>query len=169
MTDRGPTDEGLSVAELEDLYNSRILELAAANSHGERLSAPDATATAQSKLCGSVVTVDVVLRDGRVTGYGQTVRACLLGQAASSVLAREIEGTTPAELRAVRETMRRMLKEEGAPPDGRWADLAVLEPVRAHKGRHASVLLPFDATLKAIDEIETRAPASRDAGAGVPS
>lgn len=144
------------MAELDDLYNSRIIELAAANSHGTRLRAPDATATALSKLCGSTVTADIVLRDGRVAEYAHTVKACLLGQASSSVLAREIEGTTPEELREIRETMRRMLKEEGPPPAGRWADLAVLEPVRAHKGRHASVLLPFDAALKAIDEIEAR-------------
>ena len=144
------------MAELDDLYNSRIIELAAAISHGTRLENPDATATAHSKLCGSTVTVDLSLREGRVVGYGQTVKACLLGQAACSVMGNAIEGTTPEDLRQVRETMRRMLKEEGTPPTGRWADLAVLQPVKAHKGRHASVLLVFDAVKSALDEIERR-------------
>ncbi len=144
------------MAELNDIYNSRILELAAAISKGDRLAHPQATATAHSKLCGSTVTVDVSMAEGRVAEFGQTVKACLLGQAAASAMARNIVGATPDELRCVGKAMRAMLKQGGPPPSGRWSDLAVLEPVRAVKGRHASTLLIFDAVEQAIGEIEAR-------------
>jgi NifU-like protein involved in Fe-S cluster formation len=50
-----------------------------------------------------------------------------------------------------------MLKENGSPPaDGRWADIAVLEPVRDYKARHASTLLTFDAVVTAVNEIEQK-------------
>ncbi|MBA2124794.1 iron-sulfur cluster assembly scaffold protein [Hyphomicrobium methylovorum] len=139
--------------DLDEIYNTRILELAGAISRGERLEHPDARATAHSKLCGSTITIDLSLRDGRVSDFGQTVKACLLGQAAASVMAREIVGSTPDELRAVGRQMRAMLKDGGPPPDGRWSDLAVLEPVRNYKARHASTLLVFDAVEHALDEI----------------
>jgi NifU-like protein involved in Fe-S cluster formation len=148
------------MTQLGDIYNAKILELAAAISQGARLDGADATATAHSKLCGSTVTVDLKMREGRVTDFGQTVKACLLGQASASVVGREIVGTTPEEFHAVAETMRRMLKENGAPPTGRWSDLAVLEPVRAVKGRHASTLLVFDAVERAMGEIAARATAA---------
>lgn len=141
------------MADLDEIYNTRILELAGQMTRNERLSAPDATATAHSKLCGSTVTVDIKLRDGRFSDYGQTVKACLLGQTAASIVAREIVGTTPAEFREVAARMRAMLKESGPAPTGRWADLAVLEPVRNYKARHASTLLVFEAVEKALDEI----------------
>lgn len=142
---------------LSEIYNTRIIELAAAIPRCERLSAPDATATAHSKLCGSTITVDVALEEGKVARFGQLVKACLLGQAAASILGREIVGSTPAELRAVAAAMRAMLKEGGPPPDGRWADLGVLQPVRDFKARHASTLLAFDAVERALDEIEAKA------------
>lgn len=145
------------MTELSDLYNSKILELAAAIPRAGRLSHPDASSRAHSKLCGSTIDVDLVVRDGRVADYGQTVKACLLGQAAASVMAREIVGSTPAELHAVAATMRTMLKENGQPPAGRWADLGVLEPVRNVKARHASTLLVFDAVEKALAEIDAKA------------
>jgi NifU-like protein involved in Fe-S cluster formation len=139
------------------MYNMRIFELAADIPRQRRLEDPDATATAHSKLCGSTVTVDLKLDEtGRVSDFGQTVKACLLGQAAASVMGREIIGSTPGELREVGRTMRRMLKENGPPPTGRWADLAMLEPVRDYKARHASTLLVFDAVERALDEIEAR-------------
>ena len=144
------------MADLDEIYNSRILELAGATSRGERLSNPDATASAHSKLCGSAVAVDLKMKDGRVSDYGQTIKACLLGQAAASVMAREIVGSTAAELRAVGAQMRSMLKAGGPPPAGRWADLAVLEPVRNYKARHASTLLIFDAVEDALAQIEAR-------------
>ena len=145
------------MAGLDDMYNMRIFELAADIPRQRRLEDPDATATAHSKLCGSTVTVDLKLDEtGRVSDFGQTVKACLLGQAAASVMGREIIGSTPEELREVGRTMRRMLKESGPPPTGRWADLAMLEPVRDYKARHASTLLVFDAVERALDEIEAR-------------
>src|SRR5829696_1626684 len=141
---------------INDIYNKRILELAADIPHLGRLDAPDATATAHSKLCGSTVTVDVKTEGDVVADFAHEVRACALGQASSSVMARCVVGSTAAELRAVREAMRRMLKEAGAPPDGKWADLRVLEPVRDYKARHASTMLTFDAVVRALDEIEAR-------------
>ena len=151
------------MADLDDIYSARILELAGAISHNGRLEAPDASATAHSKLCGSTVTIDVAMADGRVQRFGQVVKACLLGQAACSVMGREIVGSDAAELRAVSARMRAMLKTNGPPPDGRWADLAVLEPVRDYKGRHASVMLVFDAVEKSLAEIEARSGAALQA------
>lgn len=145
------------MAELDEIYNTRILELAAAIPRSARLPAPDASATAHSKLCGSTVTIDLMLERGRVTDFGQTVRACLLGQAAASVMGREIVGSSAEELRAIGAQMRAMLKQNGSPPSGRWADLAVLEPVRNVKARHTSTLLIFDAVEEALDGIETKA------------
>ncbi|NJM35338.1 MAG: iron-sulfur cluster assembly scaffold protein [Rhodomicrobium sp.] len=144
---------------LDDLYNGRILELAANIPQTQRLKAPDATANAHSKLCGSRVTVDLAMRDGIVTDYGQDVRACLLGQSSASVMGRNIVGSSAAELREVGAQMRRMLKENGAPPSGKWADLAMLEPVRDYKARHASTLLVFDAVEDAIAQIEAKSAA----------
>ena len=140
---------------LNDVYNKRILELAADIPRQGRLAAPDATATAHSKLCGSTVTVDLVLRDGKVADFAHDVKACALGQASSSIMARNVVGSTPDELREIRETVRKMLKENGAlPADGKWADVAVLEPVRDYKARHASTLLTFDAVVDAIGRLE---------------
>ena len=136
---------------LDDIYNRRILELAADIPRLGRLSAPDGTATARSRLCGSTVTVDVMTDGERVTDFAQDVKACALGQASSSIMGRNVVGATPTELRALREEMRRMLTENGAPPGGRWADLAVLEPVREFKARHASTLLTFDAVVDALE------------------
>jgi NifU-like protein involved in Fe-S cluster formation len=151
---------------LNDVYNTRILELAADIPRQGRLANPHASATAHSKLCGSTVTVDLSLEDGRVSDFAHDVKACALGQASSSIMARNVVGSTPAELRQIRETVRRMLKESGAPPsEGKWTDVAVLEPVRDYKARHASTLLTFDAVVKALDEIEQRAGAGAVAGA----
>ena len=139
---------------LNDVYNKRILELAANIPRQGRLSAPDASATAHSKLCGSTVTVDLVLRDGKVSDFAHDVKACALGQASSSIMARNVVGSTPDELREIRDTVRKMLKENGAPPkDGKWADVTVLEPVRDYKARHASTLLTFDAVVDALAKI----------------
>ncbi len=144
--------------ELDDIYNPRILEFAANIPRAARLDDPQASATAHSKLCGSTVTVDLVMDGDVVKDYGQTVKACLLGQAASSIMARNIIGSTADELRAVGETMRKMLKEDGPPPDDKWNDLEVLEPVRDFKARHASTLLVFDAVEDAIGQIEADRP-----------
>lgn len=140
---------------LSDIYNKRILELAADIPLQGRLDQPQASATAHSKLCGSTVTVDLAMDEGRVIAFAHDVKACALGQASSSIMARHVVGSSAEELRALRETVRRMLKEGGEPPrEGKWADIAVLEPVRDYKARHASTLLTFDAVVQAIDKIE---------------
>lgn len=142
---------------LNDVYNGKILDLAGNIPRLGRLEKPDATATAHSKLCGSTVTIDLKMDRGEVTDFAHDVKACALGQASSSIMARHIVGSTPDELRALRETVRKMLKENGAPPkDGKWADIAYLEPVRDYKARHASTLLTFDAVVKAVDDIEAK-------------
>lgn len=142
---------------LNDVYNKRILELAADIPRQGRLASPHASATAHSKLCGSTVTIDLSVEGGKVVDFAHDVKACALGQASSSIMARNVVGSTPSELRQIRETVRRMLKENGAPPaDGKWRDLAVLEPVRDYKARHASTMLTFDAVVRALDDIDQR-------------
>ncbi|MEJ2517378.1 MAG: iron-sulfur cluster assembly scaffold protein [Methyloceanibacter sp.] len=138
----------------EDIYSDRLLALAAEMPRTERLASPQATARAHSKLCGSTVEIDLVMDGDVVTDYGQTVRACLLGQTAASVMGREIVGSTAEELRAVGATMRAMLKQGGPPPTGRWEDLALLQSVRDYKARQPSTLLVFDAVEDAIAQIE---------------
>jgi NifU-like protein involved in Fe-S cluster formation len=152
------------MTQLSEIYNARILDLAANMPKMERLADPYGSATAHSKLCGSTVTVDLKLNDGRVTAFGQTVKACLLGQSAAAVMARNIIGTSAPELREIGRTMRKMLKEAGPPPAGRWADLAVLEPVKDYKARHASTLLVFDAVEAALAKAEAREGAVQHAG-----
>lgn len=147
-------------AMLNNIYNQRILELAGNIPRIGRLPQPDATASAHSKLCGSTITVDVSLRDGKVADYAHELKACALGQASASIMARNVVGSTPQELREAREALRRMLKENGPPPEGRWADLAVLEPVRDYKARHGSTLLAFDAVAEAVTKAETNPGAS---------
>jgi NifU-like protein involved in Fe-S cluster formation len=141
---------------LNEVYNAKILDLAGNIPRLGRLSAPDASATAHSKLCGSTVTVDLKM-DGPVVGdFAHDVKACALGQASSSIMARHVIGAKPAELRELRETVRKMLKENGPPPGGKWADIAVLEPVRDYKARHASTMLTFDAVVSALDQIDAK-------------
>jgi NifU-like protein involved in Fe-S cluster formation len=139
---------------INDVYNKRIIELAGTIPRLGRLEAPDASATAHSKLCGSTVTVDLKMNGPVVTDFAHDVKACALGQASSSIMARHVIGSNASELRELRETVRKMLKENGAPPQGKWADIAVLEPVRDYKARHASTLLTFDAVVDAIGKIE---------------
>jgi NifU-like protein involved in Fe-S cluster formation len=142
---------------LNEVYNRRILELAGNIPRIGRLAGPDASATAHSKLCGSTVTIDLKMDGDTVTDFAHEVKACALGQASSSIMARNIVGAKAGELRQLREDVRRMLKENGSPPNGgRWADIAVLEPVRDYKARHASTLLTFDAVVSAIDQIEQK-------------
>ena len=141
---------------LNEIYNRRILELAADIPRLGRLAQPHGSATAHSKLCGSTVTVDLALRDGAVSDFAHDVKACALGQASSSIMARNIIGATPEELRRVQGEVRNMLKNNGLPPQGKWADIAVLEPVRDFKARHASTLLTFDAVVDAVTLAEAK-------------
>ena len=139
---------------LSDIYNTRILELAANIPRLGRLERPDASATAHSRLCGSTVIVDLAMQDGRVVDFAHDVKACALGQASSSIMAAHVIGATAQELRDLRDQVRRMLKENGPPPTGKWADLAVLEPVRDYKARHGSTMLAFDAVAEAVGKAE---------------
>jgi len=141
---------------LNDIYNKRIIELAGNIPRIGRLDQPDASATAHSKLCGSTVKVDLKMDGPVVTDFAHDVKACALGQASSSIMARHVVGSSAAELRELRELVRRMLKENGAPPEGKWADIALLEPVRDYKARHASTMLTFDAVVDAIGQIEAK-------------
>ena len=142
---------------INEIYNRKILEFAADIPRLQRLDAPDATATAISRLCGSKVAVDVKMDGEVVSDFGHEVKACALGQASSSIMARHVVGSTAGELRALKAVMYAMLKENGPPPAGKWADLEALLPVRDFKARHASTLLTFDAVVDAIGQIEAKA------------
>ncbi|HVX81687.1 MAG TPA: iron-sulfur cluster assembly scaffold protein [Devosiaceae bacterium] len=142
--------------ELSDLYSEKILELAANPPPAARLADPDASARRVSRICGSAIEVDVKVAGGVITAYGHDVSACALGQTSAAIVAREIVGTSTAEFRRVRDEMTAMLKANGPPPSGKWADLGYLEPVREYRPRHASTLLVFDAVAEALDHIEPR-------------
>lgn len=137
--------------EFSDLYSSRILEIAGAARQMPRLDAPDGSARKVSRVCGSAVEVDIQIVDGKVAAYGATVNACALGQTSAAIVAERIVGSTPDELRDVREKMIAMLKSDGPPPNGRWDDLKYLEPVRGFPARHASTLLVFEAVADALE------------------
>ena len=141
---------------INDVYNAKILGFAGNIGRLGRLEDPDATATAHSKLCGSTVTVDIRMDGDTITDFAHDVKACALGQASSSIMAQNVIGATAEELRSVRETMLKMLKEEGAPPQGRFGDMKYLEPVRDYKARHASTMLTFDAVVDAIGQVERK-------------
>jgi NifU-like protein involved in Fe-S cluster formation len=141
---------------LDDIYNAKILDFAGNIPRVGRLDQPDASAKAHSKLCGSTVIVDLCMKDGVVTDFAHDVKACALGQASSSIMARNIIGASGAELREVQKSMRAMLKEGGDAPSGRFEDLKFLEPVREYKARHASTMLTFDAVVDALDQIEAK-------------
>ena len=141
--------------ELSDLYSEKILDLAGNAVQPGRLAGADASARKVSRVCGSVIEVDLVVRNAIITGYGHEISACALGQTAAAVVAREIVGTPVAEFRQLREQMHAMLKEDGAPPQGKWSDLRYLEPVRDYRARHMSTLLVFDAVVEALEKIES--------------
>ncbi len=151
------------MSDLDDIYADKLLSLAATIGRTRRLRLADASASAHSRLCGSTVAVDLRFDGDRISDFGQEVRACLLGQASASVVAREIVGTPVDEFREVAAQMRAMLKENAPPPGGRWADLALLEPVRDYRARHASTLLVFDAVEDAIATYEALAQAAEPA------
>lgn len=139
--------------DLSDLYSESILEIAANPPPAVRLADPDASARKVSRICGSVIEVDLRVRDGVIVAYGHDVSACALGQTSAAIVAREIVGTPAEEFRALRAAMIDMLKADGPPPTGKWADLRYLEPVRDYKPRHASTLLVFDAVVEALDRV----------------
>lgn len=141
--------------ELSDLYSEKILLIAGNQPIPGRLADADATARRVSRVCGSTIEVDVRVEDGVITGYGHTISACALGQTSAAIVATHIVGTPVGEFRAVRQTMTAMLKENGPPPTGKWADLRYLEPVREYRPRHTSTLLVFDAVVDALEKIES--------------
>jgi NifU-like protein involved in Fe-S cluster formation len=142
----------MSDGDLIKLYSQRILALAAEIPHLGRLPAPQASVKRRSPLCGSTVTVDLNLKDGRIAEFAQDVKACALGQASASVLGRNVIGLERGEIAAAREQLAAMLKAGGPVPDAPFDALAVLEPAKDYKNRHASILLAWDATLEAFDE-----------------
>ncbi|MFC2951680.1 iron-sulfur cluster assembly scaffold protein [Marinicaulis aureus] len=143
---------------LSELYTGGVLDAAAAIPPARRLDAPDASATKVSRVCGSEVTVDLVMKDGRVADFGMEAKACALGQASASIVARNIIAAEAQELYRLRDAMRAMLKENGEPPTGegwdeRWRDLAMLQPIRDYPQRHASTLLVFEAVCACLDQL----------------
>ena len=140
--------------ELSDLYSQKILEIAANQPIPGRLGNPGASVRKVSRVCGSSIEVDVNVADGVIAGYGHDISACALGQTSAAIVATNVVGTPVGEFRALREQMTAMLKANGTPPGGRWADLAYLEPVRDYAPRHTSTLLVFDAVAEALDKIE---------------
>ncbi|NNK79779.1 MAG: iron-sulfur cluster assembly scaffold protein [Litoreibacter sp.] len=145
--------------DLIKLYSGQILELAADIPLTERLSSPDATVKRRSPLCGSTVTVDIEVSDGKITGYGQDVKACALGQAAASVVGSVIIGRTAEEVEAARDQLKAMLKSDGPAPDAPFDGLKVLLPAKDYKNRHASIMLALDATVEALSKISDQATA----------
>lgn len=139
---------------MQDLYHPRVLELAANIPHVGRLEHPDGAATKVSRVCGSVVTVQLKLKDGLVSDIAVHPKACVLGQAATAVLAMHAIGATPAEIREARDSLLAMLKEGGEPPAGRFWELRHLQGVRDYPPRHASTMLAFDAAVEALEQAE---------------
>jgi len=137
-------------SDLISLYSTRLLALAADMPLTARLNAPTATVKRRAPLCGSTVTVDLTLQDGVITGYGQDVKACALGQATAAIIGSQIIGLTEAQVQRGRDQLAAMLKENGPAPELPFGELHLLEPAREYKNRHASILLAFDATLDAF-------------------
>ncbi len=146
-----------SEADLFKLYSQRILALTAEIPHTQRLDQPDATVRKRSPLCGSTVNVDIGVEDGRITRFGQDVKACALGQAAAAVVGANVIGRNRAEIEKARDELREMLKAGGPPPSAPFDGLEVLEPARDYRNRHASIMLALDATAEAMAEVEARA------------
>ncbi|MDC0656808.1 iron-sulfur cluster assembly scaffold protein [Leisingera sp. SS27] len=137
-------------SDLIKLYSSRILALAADIPHLDRLQAPDATVKKRSPLCGSAVTVDIKVGDGRITDFGQDVKACALGQASAAVTGANVIGRTLQEVETARDQLKAMLTQDGPVPDAPFDGLEVLQPAKEFKNRHASIMLALEATLEAM-------------------
>ncbi len=145
---------------MDDIYNSKILEFAGNITRAGALPDADASSEKHSKLCGSKVKVHLKMSGDRITDFAHEVRACALGQASSSIMARHVVGASAAEIRQARQDMIAMLKEGGEGPEGRFEEMRYLKPVKDYKARHASTMLTFDAVVDAIDQIEAKTQAS---------
>lgn len=141
---------------LDSVYNSKIIEYAGNIQKVGELENPDAISRVHSKLCGSTVDVSLKMDGNIVSDFAHKIKACALGQAASSIMARVVVGSNADELRELRNTMYKMLKENGPTPSGKFEEFKFLEPVKEYKARHASALLTFDAVVNCIDEIEAK-------------
>jgi NifU-like protein involved in Fe-S cluster formation len=150
---------------IDDLYSAKILKAAANMPRAGRLAHPDASVEKVSKLCGSRITVDVKLKDGRIADYAQDVKACALGQAAAAIMGEHAIGASVQEIESARDALRAMLKQGGSPPEGRFADLAMLAPVKDYPPRHVSTMLAFEATAEAC-RIALQGGAERTSRAG---
>ena len=150
---------------IDDLYSAKILRLVASIPHAGRLAAPQGTSEKVAKLCGSKITVDVVLKDGLVADFAQDVRACALGQASAAVLGARVLGASLEEIEMAHDALSAMLKAGGPPPQGRFSELSVLEPVKDYPARHASTLLAFEAAADAI-RMAAQHPTPRTSHAG---
>ena len=145
-----------SESDLIKLYSGKILKMAAEPIYRERLSEPDASVTKRSPLCGSAITVDINVKSGIITHYGQDVRACALGQASSTIIGKAIVGRSLTEVQRAYEELSEMLKSEGPTPSKPFDELYMLQPASEYKNRHASILLAIEATLAAFQEIEEK-------------
>ena len=154
------TERASGETDLIKLYSQRILALTTEMPLTERLAAPDATVRRRAPLCGSTVTVDVKVEDGRVSGYGQDVKACALGQAAASIVGGAVIGRDHAELSRARDQLRAMLTENGPVPDAPFEEFEVLQAAREYRNRHASILLAIEAATQALEEAQARQSAS---------
>jgi len=144
----------MAETDLIKLYSGRILELAADIPLTDSIDAPQASVKKRSPLCGSMITVDVSMADGRISAFGQDVKACALGQASASVLASNVIGRSKAEIIAARDQLKEMMKNDGPVPSAPFGEYEVLIPARDFKNRHASIMLALDATAEAIELIE---------------
>lgn len=142
--------------DLIKLYSARILALAADIPRHGRLDAPDASVKRRAPLCGSTVTVDLSIRDGRISDYAAEVKACALGQAAASVVGAGIVGCDAAQVITARDQLKAMLKNDGPVPDAPFDGLEVLQPAKDYKNRHASILLTLEASVEALEEISAK-------------
>jgi NifU-like protein involved in Fe-S cluster formation len=143
--------------DLIKLYSGRILALAADMPRTDRLENPTATAKKRAPLCGSTVTVDLEVKDDRITDYGQDVKACALGQATAAVVGANIVGLTIDQVKEGRDALFAMLKSDGPVPSAPFDALEVLQPAKEYKNRHASIMLAFDATLDALQTLKASA------------
>ncbi|WP_334061982.1 iron-sulfur cluster assembly scaffold protein [Limimaricola cinnabarinus] len=150
------TERASGETDLIKLYSQRILALTTEMPLTERLAAPDATVRRRAPLCGSTVTVDVTLDEGRITGYGQDVKACALGQAAAAIVGGAVIGRDHAELVQARDQLRAMLAQDGPVPEAPFEGFEVLRPAREYRNRHASILLAIEAATQAVEEAEAQ-------------
>ena len=137
--------------ELINLYSAKILSLDATIPLSNRLKDPDASVRKHSPICGSTVTVDLKTFDNVIIEFGQDIKACALGQAAASVLGKNIIGLTKSEIKKGRDQLSEMLINNGPIPDEPFDGFEPLKSARSYLNRHASILLAIDATLEALD------------------